>query len=77
MVAMVIALSSSVVLGVSSTATGGLLLTVNTAGGVDGSGIFSGESYDAMALIILASQAAGSTDRAAIAAASVGVVTPP
>ncbi len=34
--------------------------------GIDGSQAFAGESYDAAALIILAAQAAGSTDRAAI-----------
>jgi len=50
---------------------------VATAGGVDGTGIFSGESYDAMALIILASQAAGSTDRAAIAAEVMGIANGP
>jgi len=51
--------------------------TVATAGGVDGKGIFSGESYDAMALIILASQAAGSTDRAAIAAEVMNIANGP
>jgi branched-chain amino acid transport system substrate-binding protein len=50
---------------------------VATAGGVDGKGIFSGESYDAMALIILASQAAGSTDRAAIAAEVMNIANGP
>jgi len=50
---------------------------VATAGGVDGTGIFSGESYDAMALIILASQAAGSTDRAAIAAEVMNIANGP
>ena len=41
---------------------------VAEAAGLTGTAVFSGQSYDAMALIILASQAAGSTDRAAIAA---------
>ncbi|MCS5634284.1 MAG: ABC transporter substrate-binding protein [Candidatus Marinimicrobia bacterium] len=51
--------------------------TVAEAGGVDGSGVFSAESYDAMALIILASQAAGSTDRAAIQAEVMGIANAP
>ena len=50
---------------------------VAEAGGVDGSGVFSAESYDAMALIILASQAAGSTDRAAIQAQVMNVANAP
>ena len=50
---------------------------VAEAGGVDGSGVFSAESYDAMALIILASQAAGSTDRAAIQAEVLNVANAP
>ena len=50
---------------------------VAEAGGVDGSGVFSAESYDAMALIILASQAAGSTDRAAIQAEVMNVANAP
>ena len=45
--------------------------------GVDGTGVFSAESYDAMALIILASQAAGSTDRAAIQAEVLNVANGP
>jgi len=52
-------------------------VTVAAAGGVDGSGVFSAESYDAMALIILASQAAGSTDRAAIQAQVMNVANAP
>ena len=51
--------------------------TVAEAGGVDGSGVFSAEAYDAMALIILASQAAGSTDRAAIQAEVMNVANSP
>ena len=50
---------------------------VAAAGGVDGKGVFSGESYDSMALIILASQAARSTDRAAIAAEVLNVANGP
>ena len=50
---------------------------VAAAGGVDGSGAYAGESYDAMALIILASQAAGSTDRAAIQAEVLNVANAP
>jgi branched-chain amino acid transport system substrate-binding protein len=51
--------------------------TVSAAGGVDGSGVFSAEAYDAMALIILASQAAGGTDRAAIQAQVMNVANAP
>jgi len=58
-------------------ALGANWLTVAEAGGVDGSGVFSGQSYDAMALIILASQAAGSTDRAAIQAEVMGIANGP
>ena len=52
-------------------------LSVAEAGGVDGTGAYSAESYDAMALIILASQAAGSTDRAAIQAQVMNVANAP
>ena len=52
-------------------------LAVAAAGGVDGSGVYSAESYDAMALIILASQAAGSSDRAAIQAEVMGIANGP
>ena len=52
-------------------------LTVAEAGGVDGSGVFTGESYDAMALIILASQAAGSTDSVAMAAEVMNIANAP
>jgi branched-chain amino acid transport system substrate-binding protein len=51
--------------------------TVATAGGVDPGGVFTGESYDAMALIILASQAAGSTDSVAMAAEVMGIANAP
>jgi branched-chain amino acid transport system substrate-binding protein len=50
---------------------------VAEAGGVDGTGVFSAESYDAMALIILASQAAGGTDRAAIQAQVMNIANAP
>lgn len=52
-------------------------LSVAEAGGVDGTGAYSAESYDAMALIIMASQAAGSTDRAAIQAQIMNVANAP
>jgi branched-chain amino acid transport system substrate-binding protein len=50
---------------------------VAAAGGLDGTGVFTAESYDAMALIILASQAARSTDRAAIQAQVLNVANAP
>lgn len=40
---------------------------VAKAGGIDSSGPYTGESYDAAALIVLAMQAGGSADRASIA----------
>ncbi len=51
--------------------------SVAAAGDVDGTGAYSAESYDAMALLILASQAAGSTDRAAIQAEVLNVANAP
>ncbi|NKB62299.1 MAG: ABC transporter substrate-binding protein [Gammaproteobacteria bacterium] len=48
-----------------------------TANGVDGDGPFRGESYDAAALIMLAMQAAGSTDRAAIQSKMLSVANAP
>ena len=51
--------------------------SVAAAGDVDGTGAYSAESYDAMALLILASQAAGSTDRAAIQAQVMNVANAP
>jgi branched-chain amino acid transport system substrate-binding protein len=45
----------------------GVFETVATAGGVDPSGPYAGQSYDAAALIALAIQAGGSADRASIA----------
>jgi len=50
---------------------------VAAAAGLTGTAVFSGQSYDAMALIILASQAAGSSDRAAIAAEVLNVANAP
>ena len=45
--------------------------------GVDGDGPFRGESYDAAALILLAMQAAGSADRAAIQSKMISVANAP
>ncbi len=52
-------------------------LAVAKAGGVDGDGPFRGESYDAAALIVLAMQAAGSPDKAGIAANIMSVANAP
>ena len=52
-------------------------LAVAEAGGVAGAEVFAAESYDAMALIILASQAAGGTDRAAIQSKVMGIANAP
>ena len=54
-----------------------LFLDVATAGGVDGDGPFRAESYDAAALIALAIQAGGSTDRASIQANMLAVANAP
>ena len=45
----------------------GVFTTVAAAAGIDSSGPYTGESYDAAALIVLAIQAGGSADRASIA----------
>jgi len=45
----------------------GVFAKVASAGGIDSSGPYTGESYDAAALIVLAIQAGGSADRASIA----------
>ena len=45
----------------------GVFTEVASAGGIDSSGPYTGESYDAAALIVLAMQAGGSADRASIA----------
>ena len=50
---------------------------VATAAGIDPKGSYRGESYDAMALIALAMQAAGSTDRAALRAKVLEVANGP
>ena len=52
-------------------------LAAATAADFDGSGVFSAEAYDAMALIILASQASGGTDRAALKAQVMNVANAP
>jgi len=45
----------------------GVFTKVASAGGIDSSGPYTGESYDAAALIVLAMQAGGSNDRGVIA----------
>jgi len=55
----------------------GIFTTVATDGGIDPSGPYTGESYDAAALIALAIQAGGSADRASIAANVMGVANGP
>ena len=45
----------------------GVFTDVAKAGGIDSSGPYTGESYDAAALIVLAMQAGNSADRASIA----------
>jgi len=45
----------------------GIFAKVAKAGGIDSSGPYTGESYDAAALIVLAMQAGGSADRGSIA----------
>ena len=45
----------------------GVFTKVASAGGIDSSGPYTGESYDAAALIVLAMQAGGSNDRGLIA----------
>jgi branched-chain amino acid transport system substrate-binding protein len=45
----------------------GVFATIAEAAGIDPSGPYTGESYDAAALIVLAMQAGGSADRASIA----------
>jgi len=55
----------------------GIFATVAADGGIDPSGPYTGESYDAAALIALAIQAGGSADRASIAANVMGVANGP
>ena len=45
----------------------GVFAKVASAAGIDSSGPYTSESYDAAALIVLAMQAGGSADRASIA----------
>ena len=45
----------------------GIFTKVASAAGIDSSGPYTGESYDAAALIVLAMQAGGSADRSSIA----------
>jgi branched-chain amino acid transport system substrate-binding protein len=45
----------------------GVFADVASAAGIDSAGPYTGESYDAAALIVLAMQAGGSADRASIA----------
>jgi len=55
----------------------GVFATVAGAAGIDSSAPYTGESYDAAALIILAMQAGGSADRASIAKNVMGVANGP
>jgi branched-chain amino acid transport system substrate-binding protein len=55
----------------------GIFAEFAAANGVDSDGPFRGESYDAAALIALAMQAAGSTDRAAIQSKVMSVANEP
>jgi len=55
----------------------GIFTDVATAGGIDPSGPYTGESYDAAALIALAIQAGGSADRASIAGNVMSVANGP
>ncbi len=53
--------------GISTGKGAGIFAEVAKAGGVEASGPYTGESYDAAALIVLAMQAGNSADRASIA----------
>jgi branched-chain amino acid transport system substrate-binding protein len=55
----------------------GVFKTVAKAAGIDSSGPYTGESYDAAALIVLAMQAGGSADRASIAKNVMAVANSP
>ena len=55
----------------------GVFADVAKASGIDSSGPYTGESYDAAALIVLAMQAGGSADRASIAKNVMGVANAP
>jgi branched-chain amino acid transport system substrate-binding protein len=55
----------------------GVFTKVASAGGIDSSGPYTGESYDAAALIVLAMQAGGSADRGSIAKNVMAVANAP
>ena len=55
----------------------GIFFELANANGIDASSPYTGESYDAAALIILAMQAAGSTDKASIAKNIMAVANKP
>ena len=55
----------------------GVFTKVASAGGIDSSGPYTGESYDAAALIVLAMQAGGSADRSSIAKNVMAVANSP
>ena len=55
----------------------GVFTKVASAAGIDSSGPYTGESYDAAALIVLAMQAGGSTDRGSIAKNVMSVANAP
>ena len=55
----------------------GVFTKVASAGGIDSSGPYTGESYDAAALIVLAMQAGGSNDRGLIAKNVMAVANAP
>jgi len=55
----------------------GVFTKVASAGGIDSSGPYTGESYDAAALIVLAMQAGGSADRSSIAKNVMAVANAP
>ncbi len=55
----------------------GIFASVAKSGGIDSSGPYTGESYDAAALIVLAMQAGKSADRASIAKNIMGVANGP
>ena len=57
--------------------TAGTFEIVAKAAGIDSSGPYTGESYDAAALIVLAMQAGGSADRASIAKNVMNVANAP
>ena len=60
-----------------STSDGAMMWINEVSGDVDGTSPFTSESYDAAALLVLAMQAAGSSDRDAIAAQVLNVSNGP